>query len=146
MKTISYKGKIEANTQEIIRLSTIQGKIGYRIRKLSIIGEEPGEETVELILKIYKIEQDTINNTVDFSDDTLLGVAYLIDSSSTATVTADNIIFDNEMFNQDIYVTAVDASGSNRATNYYLELEQFKLNDIETTMATLKDIRALEAN
>tara|TARA_R110000824_G_scaffold359397_1_gene546952 strand:- start:162 stop:599 length:438 start_codon:yes stop_codon:yes gene_type:complete len=145
MKTISYKGKIEANTQEEIRLSTIQGKIGYKIRKLSIIGEEPGEETVELILKIYKIKQDTINNTVDFSDDTLLGVAYLIDSSSTATVTADNIIFDNEMFNQDIYVTAVDASGSNRATNYYLELEQFKLNDIETTMATLKDIRTIES-
>ena len=49
------------------------------------------------------------------------------------------------MFNQDIYVTAVDASGSNRATNYYLELEQFKLNDIETTMATLKDIRTIES-
>jgi len=137
----SFRGLIASGTQDIIVLHTNDGSMGYRIKRLNIIGQEPGEETVELVLKIYKVSQTTFDNAVDFSDQTLLGVAYLIDSSSTSTTTADIIFFDQEIFNQDIYVTAVDTSGSGRAANYYMELEQVKLDLSESTVATLKDIR-----
>jgi len=137
----TFRGLIASGTQDTIVLHTNDGATGYRIKRLAIIGQEPGEETVELVLKIYKVSQTTFDNAVDFSDQTLLGVAYLLDSSSTSVTSADIIFFDQEIFNQDIYVTAVDTSGSGRATNYYMELEQVKLDLNENTVATLKDIR-----
>jgi len=49
-------------------------------------------------------------------------------------------IFDNEIFNQDIFVTYTTGQGGQKI-NYYLELEQIRLNVDEATVATLKDIR-----
>ena len=46
----------------------------------------------------------------------------------------------NEIFNQDIYITHVDSDAS-APINYYIELEQIKLDLNENTVATLKDIR-----
>ena len=146
MPVKSFRGLLASGATDHISLHTNTGSTGYRINKLAIIGEEPGQETVELVLKVYKIPQTTVDNAVDFSDQTLLGVAYLLDSSATSTGTYENIIFDNEVFNQDIFVTAVDTSGSNRGTNYYIELEQIKLDISQNTVATLKDIRNIVAN
>ena len=47
-------------------------------------------------------------------------------------------------FNQDIYVTMKDSS-TGESCNYYIELEQMKLNLDEQTVATLKDIRNVGA-
>ena len=54
------------------------------------------------------------------------------------------VIFDNEKFNQDIFVTNVDVVGNSAPINYYIELEQIKLSLDENTVATLKDIRNIE--
>ena len=54
------------------------------------------------------------------------------------------IIFDKEIFNQDIYITSKTITGSDEA-NYYIELEQVKLDLNENTVATLKDIRNITA-
>ena len=137
----SFRGLIANGGIDQISLRTNTGSTGYRIKKIAIIGQEPGQETVELVLKVYKIPQTTADNAVDFSDSTLLGVAYLLDSDSTSNTQGETIIFDNEVFNQDVFVTAVDVSGSARATNYYIELEQIKLSLDQNTVATLKDIR-----
>tara|TARA_Y100000361_G_C11007126_1_gene262433 strand:- start:6 stop:440 length:435 start_codon:yes stop_codon:yes gene_type:complete len=142
-KLKSYKGIIENEASQRIRLRTNKGLIGYKITKLAIIGAEPGQETVELVLKVYKTKQSTVDNAVNFGDSSLLAVAYLLDSSATTTGTYENIIFDNEIVNQDIFITAVDTSGSARATNYYMEMEQIKLDANEATMATLQNIRSL---
>jgi len=50
------------------------------------------------------------------------------------------VTFDREIFNQDIYVSHVEVAGA-ATVNYYLELEQVKLDLSESTIATLKDIR-----
>jgi len=55
------------------------------------------------------------------------------------------IIFDQEIFNQDIYIGNQDVAGSNSKINYYIELEQMKLDLSENTVATLKDIRNITA-
>ena len=44
-------------------------------------------------------------------------------------------------FNQDIFVTCDTGSTSGESCNYYIELEQIKLDLNENTVATLKDIR-----
>ena len=104
--------------------------------------KEPGNTSQDLVVKIYKVKQDSVpssSGTIDFSDNTLLAAGYF------AQATADfshfkSVIFDNEIFNQDIYVTCTDNDGSDPC-NYYFELEQIKLNSNENTVATLKDIR-----
>ena len=47
---------------------------------------------------------------------------------------------DRDVFNQDIYITAVDNGGS-QDCNFYLELETMTLDLNENTLVTLKDIR-----
>ena len=53
------------------------------------------------------------------------------------------IIFDNTTINQDMFITHFDASVG-KPVNYYIELEQVKLDLNEATVATLKDMRGRE--
>ena len=96
----------------------------------------------ELLFKIYKIPQSTANDEVDFSDQTLLGVSYTAITTSASYV--EHIVFDNEVFNQDIYITMVDGSGNGYPGNFYIELETMTLGLDQNTVATLKDIRNIE--
>ena len=140
----SFRGKLADGGKDTISLHTNDGSIGYRIKKLDIIDTAPGTGDVELVLKIYTIPQESADGAVDFSDQTLLAVAYFADSNSLAYQgIAKNIIFDNMTFNQDIYITAVDVQATT-PTNYYIELEQVKLSLDQNTVATLKDIRNIE--
>jgi len=145
----TFRGLMADGGQDTINLHTNDGKTGYRIVKFEIFPNEPGEQSTENTVKIYKVEQPEIgsstppvfaDNTVDFSDSTLLAVAYYQDEPNTAYPSALNVVFDTEIFNQDIYITAVDTSGS-QFINYYFELEQVPLDLNEATVATLQSIR-----
>tara|TARA_Y100000593_G_C4067022_1_gene217238 strand:+ start:19 stop:465 length:447 start_codon:yes stop_codon:yes gene_type:complete len=140
----SFRGLMQDGAIDTVSLRTNNGSTGYRIKKLSVIQNTPGTgQSVEAVIKIYKIPQTTATNTVDFSDNTLLAVAYYQDNNGTAETSSVDIIFDNEVFNQDIYITHVDSDGS-VPMNYYIELEQIKLSLDENTVATLKDIKNIE--
>ena len=136
----SFKGLIQDDTQDIISLHTNNGSIGYRINKLQILPEKPGADTIEAVVKIYTVAQTTIDGNVDFSDQTLLASAYFADTAGSQNGFESAVIFDNMIFNQDIYVTHEDVNGT-KPVNYYIELEQIKLDLNENTVATLKDIR-----
>jgi len=142
----SFRGKIVDGGIDTISLHTNTGSIGYRITKFQIIHAEPGEQHAEHTVKIYTIPQaaGSASNAIDFSDNTLLGVAFLTNSATTGYPADQMIIFDNMTFNQDIYVTHEDTVGS-QPCNYYIELEQIKLDLTENTVATLKDIRNIES-
>ena len=142
----SFRGLIKDGTQDIISLHTKTGTTGYRIKKMQIIGEDPGNISVEATIKIYSISQTTINGEIDFSDNTLLAAGHYAKSTSVSGPTTDIVVFDNMTFNQDIYVTCDTGSTSNLNANYYIELEQIKLDLNENTVATLKDIRNIEAS
>jgi len=143
-KIISYRGVIPSGQQVKIQLATIQGKVGYKINKFQVINKQPNEQTVELQGQIYKTNQTgIITNVIDFSDANLLAVSTYVNSSSSAYPQSDIIIFDNEKFNQDIYVVGIDMGGDSREVNYYLELETSSLNDLEATMITLKSLRTI---
>ncbi len=130
------------SSQEQIRLSTNNGLTGYMIKKFQIITSRPGTSTAtEFVVKLFSLEQDSITGTIDFAQQELLGVAYETDDTTPSNPTSQTIIFDKIKFNQDIYVTAVDNSAGSSDVNYYLELEEVKLDLNEATVATLKDIR-----
>ena len=142
--------------QETINLHTNDGSIGYRITKFQNMNVNPGSQLIEGVMKIFKIPPTevsdgaggtlpAVNSRVDFSDQTLIAAAYHEDNDSTAYSTSQVIIFDNEIFNQDIYITFKDVS-TGQSMNYYIELEQIKLDLNENTMATLKDIKNIEAS
>jgi len=141
----TFRGQLADGGQDTIRLSTNQGQIGYRIKKLQIIPEEAGDTSADLIVSVWTRKQSNVLTTgykIDFSNSELIAVAHL--SVSATYFSQDHtIIFDNTTFNQDIFVTATDNDGSDN-TNYYLELEQIKLDLNEATVATLKDMRGTE--
>ena len=138
----TFRGLIADGAQDTIVLHTNDGSTGYRIVKFQIFAEHPGTSNYENVVKIYKVSQASINDDVDFSDNTLLAVAYLESRSLSDVGHSQNqmVIFDNEIFNQDIYVTHKDADTGAKC-NYYMELEQVKLDINANTVATLKDMR-----
>jgi hypothetical protein len=137
----TFRGLIADGVQDTIVLHTNDGSTGYRIVKFQVISKSPGAAHSEAVVKIYKILQTTIDALIDFSDQTLLGAAMWQKSDSVTYGGTETIIFDQEIFNQDIYVTLDHASGHTDPVNYYIELEQVKLDLSENTVATLKDIR-----
>jgi hypothetical protein len=140
----SFRGLLANGDQDTVVLHTSDGSIGYRVKKFQVIAESPGDSAVDLIMKIWKVSQATVPTSganINLSDNTLLAVAHY--SAHTTYFNQDiTIIFDNEVFNQDIYVTLTDNDGDD-SCNYYIELEQIKLDLNENTVATLKDIRNL---
>ena len=135
----TFRGQIADGEQDTIVLHTNNGSIGYRIVKFQIMDQDPSTNDVKLVVKIYTVPQASVDSTVNFQDTTLLGTSFLISGGTTDTY-GGTTIFDNEIFNQDIYVTAVDKTSSS-PVNYYIELEQVKLDLNENTVATLKDMR-----
>ena len=143
-KIVTYKGQIPDGLQTKIHLSTADGLTGYRINKFQIMGRRPGQDSYELIAKMFTTDQTgSITGNVDLNDTDLLAVVFH-SSPANAINYAQNehIIFDKELINQDVFITASDVSGSANATNYYLELEQFKINLNESTVTTLRNLRS----
>ena len=139
----SFRGLLAQDAVDIVTLHTNTGSTGYRIVKFKLMphlfGAGSGE--LESIVKIYKTPQSSADEYIDFSDNTLLAAAIINNESNADSYpTVLTTVFDNEIFNQDIYVTAVDTESSS-ATNYYIELETVKLDLSESTVASLKDIR-----
>lgn len=147
MAIISFRGMVADGGQEIVPLHTNDGSTGYKIVKFEIMPHRPGVYDQESVMKIYTIEQTTVDGVVDFSDQTLLASAFYSSyrnaGSSPNTIVE---IFDNMIFNQDIYIT-FDEVGTHITDpfNYYIELESMPLSLDESTVATLKDIRNIKS-
>jgi len=138
----TFRGLVADGDQNTILLHTNDGSTGYRIVKFQCMQSAFGSS--EMVIKIYKIPQSSTSLVIDFQDNTLLAACMISGSNSAEAYPEDvTIIFDREIFNQDIYLTAAK-DGSDDPTNYYIELEQVKLDLSENTVATLKDIRNLD--
>ena len=146
----SFRGKLADDAIETINLHTNNGNTGYRIKKFQVMPGNPTADNMEATIKIYKIPQTAASNTIDFEDQTLLAAAYIENHDGTSAGFSNftnAVIFDNEVFNQDVFVTmAAGASAGTDGVNYYFELEQIRLDLQENTVATLKDIRNIEAS
>ena len=136
----TFRGLLDSDGQDLIRLSTIKGKVGYRIVKCQLLPKNFGTADYEAVVQIWKTEQSTPTNVVNFTDSDLLGAAcWSSNSNVTTEVSGFNVMFDNEIFNQDIYVTLKDTQSGKM--NYYLELEVIPLDEAGAEYTTLKDMR-----
>ena len=143
-KIKSYRGLIADTGIDTISLHTNNGSIGYRIVKLQLMPEAPGTADCEHIVKVYSTPQASTSSTIDLNDSTILAVGLTGNSTNITQNISQSIIIDNMIFNQDIDITHVEVN-SNKPVNYYIELEQMKLDLNENTVATLKDIRNIKS-
>ena len=144
MTVKSFRGLIGDEDIETISLHTNDGSTGYKIIKFQLFAANPGLVNQEMVVKVFSIPQTTATSATDFSDNTLLAVSYYKAHEAPNNNFMTTTIFDNAKFNQDIHLTCKDAS-TGESVNYYIELEQVKLSLDENTVATLKDIRNIEA-
>lgn len=145
----TFRGLIDHDSVHTIPLHTNTGKQGYRIVDLEIFYNTPGVGDVDHIVQVFTIPQTAASTEVDFSNQTLIGAAFLRQDSDAANITGrmgDIAVFDNIVFNQDIYITlknahATGGTPSDKPCNFMLKLEEVTLNSNENVVATLKDIR-----
>ena len=141
----SFRGLIADEGIDTLSLHTINGSTGYRIVKMEVFPEKPGTVSQESCIKIFSIPQTAVpDSTIDFNDNTLLATGFVSNDTSLETrglINANRVVvFDNMVFNQDIYITHHDGLTGEKC-NYYIELEQIKLDLNENTTATLRNIR-----
>ena len=146
----SFRGLIAHGNQETISLHTNNGSVGYKIKKLEIIYQDPGGTNAEGVMKVFTINQNiTATNPttdkIDFSDNTLIAAAYIENRNNNDQFGGQTVVFDNITFNQDIYITFAESNAASVSCNYHIELEQIKLDLNENTVATLKDIRNIKS-
>ena len=137
----TFRGKLDDDEQDRIRLSTKKGKIGYRIHKFEIMSTAPGTGDVEHVVKLFKVVQSSVDGLIDFSDGNLLAACYYMGGNSSEETHTSTVVFDQEIFNQDIFITHEDVGAGNVGANYYLELETMPLTDNAAAVSTLRDIR-----
>jgi len=136
----TFRGLLATGGQDRIRLSTMKGKVGYKIIKFQTVLRDWGSDTAESIMKIYKNEQTTVDGVINFTDSDLLASnCFSYNTSANYSGDASIIIFDNQVFNQDIFVTHSENDAS--PVNYYIELEVIPLDDAGAEYTTLKDMR-----
>lgn len=141
-KTISFRGIIPVGNEERIRLATLNGKTGYKISKFQTIESTPGGLDSRGVTKVFtKSQSGSINDDIDFTESDMVACAFSKIGNSGSDPADQVFIFDNEVFNQDIYVTVADVGGSTTPMNYYIELETVALSDSQTTQLTLKNLR-----
>jgi len=137
----TFRGLLADGGQDHIRLQTIKGKVGYRIVKFQVMPNNPAAQDPEAVIQITKTSVATPSELINFTDSDLLAAAYYSGGSSVAYPQDSVIIFDNEIFNQDIFISLKDDS-DNESMNYYIELEVIPLDDAGAEYTTLKDMRA----
>ena len=141
----TFRGQLADGGQDRIRLGTIKGMVGYRIIKFVLFPSAPGVTTQESVCKVYTVEQTTVTGTVDFTDNTLIAAGYQRSPASVGTASgyteAIFTVFDNEIFNQDVFITHDENAGS-AAANYYIEMEVIPLSEQGAEYTTIKDLRS----
>jgi len=121
-KVHSFRGLLADGGQDEINLERQNVNLAYRIVKFQIMPEDPQTATQEIVAKIYREEQTSIDGTVDFRNPDILGVALYAQHSSSYT-SFKTVIFDNTLFSRNIFVNVKDAVGAGGA-NWYVELEE----------------------
>jgi len=107
---------------------------GFRIKTFQLMPNDIDASTShECSVQIWKQKQSSLTAAIDFSNSALIGAAYYVRSLDPSAPyvgrdTSETVVFDNEVFNQDIFIVYKTGQGGQKI-NYYLELEEIKMTD-----------------
>jgi len=132
----SFRGLLADGGEDEINLERQNLNMAYRIIKFEIIPNNPGTQTNESVVQVFRETQSSASAVIDFSDVDLLAAACYVNTSSSGTATNTTVVvIDNILFSRNIYVTHVETNG-NEACNYYLEIEEVPVSS--STLMQLK--------
>ena len=127
-KVHSFKGLLTDPEQIEISIQGSVGAITWRINKFDMAAENPGLQSQESVMQIFRERQASISAVVNYNDNELLASGYYSDSSSGTQGTGKYItIFDNALFTRNIFITHVETNGT-QSCNYYIELEEVTIS------------------
>jgi len=140
----TYRGLLADGDQDKIRLTTTDGLTGYRITKFQLMFYD-AVTSIKSVVQIWKTEQDAVSDVttgiVNFEKPELLAAAMLSGKADQTAYPEDLVVvFDSELFNQDIFITHSEIAGV-AAVNYYIELEKFKLSTVQAEALIVKSLR-----
>jgi len=125
----SFRGLLADGAQEKIRIQGATGEIAWRITKFQLIHYDPTGDTAENVVCVWREEQSTpLNDKIAFNNNELLAGGYIENNSTADIATSVIIVFDNDLFVRNIYVTNVAGESASEGINYYLELEEVKVS------------------
>jgi len=119
----SYRGLIGDGKQQKIQIQGAVGAIAWRITKFQIFPQTT-DTARDSIVSIWRESQSGVSAGADFSNDELLAAALWYNSTYE---TDDAVVFDNQLFVRNIWITHFESIGS-AAINYYIELEEVKVS------------------
>ena len=126
-KVHSFRGLLsdsDPGNQDEINLERQNVNLAYRIIKFQLMGEKPAGANQESIVQIFKTEQTSFSSQVYFTNPDLLAAGYLEAAADAKTEhQAQIVIFDQELFSQNIFISHVDDE-SGESCNYYIEIEE----------------------
>jgi hypothetical protein len=142
----SYRALMEQDDILRIPLSNMtQPEQGYKIRKLQIMPNDvDGSTSHECAIQVFLKNPGLARVDINFSDDTLLAAAYYARSAQGSSPyvidsATESVIFDNTVFNQDIYVT-YGTGQSGQKINFYLELEEVTMSKAEQAVVNFNAV------
>ena len=130
----SFRGLLANGGEDKINLERSNVTLAYRIVKFSILPNAPYVASDEFVVKAYKEDQSSIDGVVDFTDVDLIAAAVWA-NSDTSQRGHDAIVFTNELFSRNLYITSTAVAGGN-SCNYYIEIEEVPVNS--ATLMQLK--------
>tara|TARA_Y100001963_G_scaffold148175_1_gene225617 strand:- start:694 stop:1137 length:444 start_codon:yes stop_codon:yes gene_type:complete len=137
----TFRAKVAEDQQVKIPLSGGDTNTGYRIVELTGMPADTAGATNtsnEALVCVWKNRQSNFDSEVDFNDDNLLAAFYFLRDQGVVAITSESVIFDDELINQDIFVTYVDAQTNNVGFNWFLKIEEVKMKDPEIAVVNYK--------
>jgi len=134
-KVHSFRGLLGDGAQDEINLERQNVNLAYRITKFQSLATDCSED-VESTIKIYREEQTSIDENIDFTQTDLLAAAIYSQHSDAQAYPEDwTVIFDNTLFSRNIYITLKGVNYT-KSLNYYIELEE-----VPVTASTLMQLK-----
>ena len=143
-KIHSFRGRLIDGEQRKIRIQGPVGAIAWRIVKFQIMGPD-ANENIESVVKIYREDQTSIDDTINFDDGELLGAAVINQSTNHESSRDRSIIFDNTLFSRNIFVTQ-KGHDYTPDLNYYIELEEVKVGKAGMAQLSLAASRRMQSD
>jgi len=140
-KIKTFRGELQTGGLDTIRITHKDGKTGYKVKTFEVMPTTGENSLVEGIIQIFTIRQPAAPEAIHFGNNTLIAAATYGDDSNNSYRFAKAIIFDQVTFNQDIFIYYYNSAGGTVVMNYFIELEQIPLDDVEATAVILKNFR-----
>jgi len=134
-KVHTFRGLLGDGGEDEISLERSNVNLAYRVVKFEVIGNAPGAQTQESVIKIYRESQSSVNGVIDFDDVDLVGAGIWFYNANSAYPLGIGMVFDNTLFSRNLYVTHKDVSQT-YSCNYYIEIEEVPVS--ASTLMQLK--------